>query len=139
MTDQNDTPTTDATSVADAATTDAATTDAATTMAADPTAGMADTGVNVADANLRPLTDSELSSVLEAWSGNVDKVKDTDGYQPVFNDTVRTVVYVAALIASVVGLGFMSFGDAAIGGFISTAAGIIAGGFGTAYNPLRKN
>ncbi len=134
MTDQNDTPTTDATSVADAATTDAA-----TTMAADPTAGMADTGVNVADANLRPLTDSELSSVLEAWSGNVDKVKDTDGYQPVFNDTVRTVVYVAALIASVVGLGFMSFGDAAIGGFISTAAGIIAGGFGTAYNPLRKN
>lgn len=60
-----------------------------------------------------------------------------DGYTPVFPDTVRTIIYVVALIASVVGLGLMTFGHADIGGFVSTAAGIIAGGFGVAYNPLR--
>lgn len=61
------------------------------------------------------------------------------GYTPVFSDTVRTIIYVVALIASVIGLGLMSFGHADIGGFVSTAAGIIAGGFGVAYNPLRRN
>lgn len=60
-------------------------------------------------------------------------------YTPVFSDTVRTIIYVIALIASVIGLGLMSFGHADIGGFVSTAAGIIAGGFGVAYNPLRQN
>lgn len=38
------------------------------------------------------------------------------------------MVYVAGLIASCVGLGFMTFGDAAIGGYISTVAGFIASG-----------
>lgn len=56
----------------------------------------------------------------------------------VFNDTVRTVIYVASLAASIVGLGFMMFGDAQVGGFISTAAGVVASGFGVAYNPLRN-
>lgn len=59
------------------------------------------------------------------------------GYTPVFDNNVRTIVYVAALVASVVGLGFMCFGDPAVGGFISTAAGVLAGGFGVAYNPVR--
>ena len=59
-------------------------------------------------------------------------------YKPVFNDTVRTVIYVASLVASIVGLGFMMFGDAQVGGFISAAAGFIASGFGVAYNPLRN-
>ncbi|KAB6776003.1 hypothetical protein GBK56_03440 [Bifidobacterium longum] len=58
-------------------------------------------------------------------------------YTPVFNDTVRTVIYVVTLVASIIGLGFMSFGAPGIGGFISTAAGIIAAGFGVAYNPVR--
>ena len=40
--------------------------------------------------------------------------------------------------ASIVGLGFMMFGDAQVGGFISTAAGVVASGFGVAYNPLRN-
>ena len=48
-----------------------------------------------------------------------------DGYTPVFSDTVRTIIYVVALIASVAGLGLISFGHADIGAFISTAAGII--------------
>ena len=61
----------------------------------------------------------------------------TDVYRPVFGATVRTAIYVVTLMASVIGLGFMCFGQPAIGGFISTAAGIIAAGFGVAYNPVR--
>ncbi len=59
-------------------------------------------------------------------------------YTPVFSKSVRTVVYVLGLIASCVGLGFMTFGDAAVGGYISTVAGFIASGLGVAYNPLRN-
>ena len=59
-----------------------------------------------------------------------------DHYTPVFPNSVRTVVYVAGLIASVIGLGCMTFGYPDIGGFISTAAGIITGGMGVAYNPI---
>lgn len=62
---------------------------------------------------------------------------NTGGYTPVFSDQLRTVIYVAGLIASIVGLGFMCFGHPEIGGFISTAAGAITAGFGVAYNPLR--
>ena len=68
-----------------------------------------------------------------------DTDTDTTPYTPVFNKTVRTIVYVAGLVASCVGLGFMTFGDAAIGGYISTVAGFLASGLGVAYNPLRKN
>lgn len=64
---------------------------------------------------------------------------DSTPYTPVFNKQVRTIVYVLGLIASCVGLGFMTFGDAAIGGYISTVAGFLASGLGVAYNPLRKN
>ncbi|UIY45892.1 hypothetical protein [Bifidobacterium pseudocatenulatum] len=56
----------------------------------------------------------------------------TTGYTPVFNDTVRTVIYVVTLIAGVVGLGVTAFGDPAVGAYISSAAG-----FGVAYNPTR--
>ena len=89
--------------------------------------------------NVTKLSSTDIDKVLNAWSANVDKAKNTDGYTPVFSDTVRTIIYITALTASVVGLGLMSFGHADIGGFISTAAGIIAGGFGVAYNPLRQN
>ena len=89
--------------------------------------------------NVKKLSNTDIDNVLNAWSANVDKAKHADGYTPVFNDTVRTIIYITALIASVAGLGLMSFGHADIGGFISTAAGIIAGGFGVAYNPLRQN
>lgn len=73
---------------------------------------------------------------------DIDTTDDVDAvtaYTPVFNDTVRTIIYVVCLIASVIGLGFMCFGSPDIGGFMSTAAGIIAGGFGVAYNPVRMN
>lgn len=89
--------------------------------------------------NVTKLSNTDIDKVLNAWSANIDKTKHTDGYTPVFNNTVRTIIYIIALIASVTGLGLMSFGHADAGGFISTAAGIIAGGFGVAYNPLRQN
>ena len=79
------------------------------------------------------------STVERAVDDLADDYKDSKSgvYKPVFNDTVRTAVYVASLAASIVGLGFMMFGDAQVGGFISTAAGVVASGFGVAYNPLR--
>ena len=49
---------------------------------------------------------------------------------------MRTVVYVFGLVASCIGLGFMTFGDAAVGCYISTVVGFIASGIGVAYNPL---
>lgn len=75
-------------------------------------------------------------------SAPVSHVAEADAkqsYTPIFNDTVRTIIYILGLSASVVGLGFMTFGRADIGGFISTAAGFIAAGFGVAYNPLRMS
>lgn len=89
--------------------------------------------------NVTKLSNTDIDKVLNAWSADIDKTKHTDGYTPVFSDTVRTIIYIISLTASVTGLGLMSFGHADIGGFISTAAGIIAGGFGVAYNPLRQN
>lgn len=69
----------------------------------------------------------------------VDELADEPetGYKPVFDNNVRTIAYVASLVASVIGLGFMCFGHPDVGGFISTAAGVLAGGFGVAYNPVR--
>ena len=81
-------------------------------------------------------------STLEATIANLTNEREdgTDSaYTPVFSKQVRTVVYVLGLIASCVGLGFMTFGDAAIGGYISTVAGFISAGLGVAYNPLRRN
>jgi hypothetical protein len=89
--------------------------------------------------NVTKLSTTDIDKVINAWSADIDKAKHADGYTPVFNNTVRTIIYIIALVASVAGLGLMSFGHADIGGFISTAAGIIAGGFGVAYNPLRQN
>lgn len=76
--------------------------------------------------------------VQEAPASHIAET-DAKQYTPVFNDTVRTVIYILGLTASVIGLGFMTFGRADIGGFISTAAGFIAAGFGVAYNPLRMS
>lgn len=80
--------------------------------------------------------DTQLEETTETGTNNIPDHTATP-YTPVFNDTVRTVIYVVTLVASVIGLGFMSFGPPEIGGFIASAAGIIAAGFGVAYNPVR--
>lgn len=46
---------------------------------------------------------STVETVVDDLS---DDYKDSGGYRPVFNDTVRTVIYVASLAASIVGLGY---------------------------------
>ena len=67
----------------------------------------------------------------------IETEEDTAGYTPTFNNTIRTVIYVVGLVATAVGLGFIQFGDASIGAYVSTVAGLITGGFGVAYNPIR--
>lgn len=88
------------------------------------------------------MAEHAASSTLETTVNNLTDEREDgqqpDAYTPVFSKQVRTVVYVLGLIASCVGLGFMTFGDAQVGGFISTAAGVVASGFGVAYNPLRN-
>lgn len=155
MTNQNTTPVTNIGNTSNKAgigntATDTSVGDTADTTSVGNTADMTGVGGSIAtntainpttDAtlNVTKLSNTDLDKVINAWSADVDKTKNTDGYTPVFNDTVRTIIYIIALTASVAGLGLMSFGHADIGGFISTAAGIIAGGFGVAYNPLRQN
>lgn len=91
------------------------------------------------------MAEHAASSTLETTVNNLANEREDgqdnqvpDVYTPVFSKQVRTVVYVLGLIASCVGLGFMTFGDAAVGGYISTVAGFIASGLGVAYNPLRN-
>ena len=86
--------------------------------------------------------DSTLETVVNNLTNEREDGQDNqqpDAYTPVFSKQVRTVVYVLGLVASCVGLGFVTFGDAAVGGYISTVAGFLASGLGVAYNPLRKN
>lgn len=84
--------------------------------------------------------DNQIDKVTETGTntpGVADHKADNTAYTPVFPDTVRTVIYVVTLIAGVVGLGVTAFGDPAVGAYISSAAGVIAAGFGVAYNPTR--
>lgn len=54
--------------------------------------------------------DTQLEETTETGTPNIPDHTATP-YTPVFNDTVRTVIYVVTLVASVIGLGFMSFGS----------------------------
>ena len=57
-------------------------------------------------------------------------------YAPAVDPRVRTVVYVAGLVASIVSAGFIAFGNPDVGAFIGSAAAAVTGAFGTAYNPI---
>lgn len=94
--------------------------------------GVAD-HANTLEETVTEVTESNMTNEREDGTDNTQPT----GYTPVFDNNVRTIVYVASLVASVVGLGFMCFGHPDVGGFISTAAGVLAGGFGVAYNPVR--
>lgn len=83
------------------------------------------------------MTDTNTLDTVVNELADEPETTPATGYTPVFDNNVRTIVYVASLVASVIGLGFMCFGHPDIGGFISTAAGVLAGGFGVAYNPVR--
>lgn len=83
--------------------------------------------------------ETTIANLTDEREDGTDAVQSDGAYTPVFSKQVRTVAYVLGLIASCVGLGFMTFGDAAVGGYISTVAGFISAGLGVAYNPLRRN
>ena len=83
------------------------------------------------------MTDTNTLDIAVNELADEPETTPATGYTPVFDNNVRTIVYVASLVASVIGLGFMCFGHPDVGGFISTAAGVLAGGFGVAYNPVR--
>jgi len=72
-------------------------------------------------------------------TGTTDNGNTGTAYTPVFNDKVRTIIYIVCLIAGFIGAGFTAFGDPAVGSYISAGAGLLAAAFGVAYNPLRKN
>ena len=72
-------------------------------------------------------------------TGTTDNDNTGTAYTPVFNDKVRTIIYIVCLIAGFIGAGFTAFGDPAVGSYISAGAGLLAAAFGVAYNPLRKN
>lgn len=81
--------------------------------------------------------ETAIANLTDEREDGADNAQPDSAYTPVC-EPMRTVVYVLGLIASCVGLGFMTFGDAAVGGYISTVAGFIASGLGVAYNPLRN-
>ena len=83
------------------------------------------------------MTDTNTLDTVVNELADEPETTPATGYTPVFDNNVRTIVYVASLVASIIGLGFMCFGHPDVGGFISTAAGVLAGGFGVAYNPVR--
>ena len=80
------------------------------------------------------MTEETSQHTEEETDATVDA---TGTYTPVFNATVRTVIYVATLVAGIVGLGVSAFGDPQVGAFVSSAAGIIAAAFGVTYSPMR--
>ncbi|KFI92182.1 hypothetical protein BISA_0578 [Bifidobacterium saguini DSM 23967] len=85
------------------------------------------------------ITETETTNTPGVADHKATETTTTSGYTPVFNDTVRTVIYVVTLIAGVIGLGVSAFGDPQVGAYISSAAGVIAAAFGVAYNPVRLN
>ena len=61
-----------------------------------------------------------------------------DPYRPVFDPTVRTIIYVVCLIAHIVSVVCLAYHYDTLGATIATCAGLLAAGFGVAYNPSRK-
>ena len=88
--------------------------------------GVAD-HANTLEETVTEVTESNMTNEREDGNDN------TAGYVPVFDATVRTIVYVVTLVAGIVGLGVTAFGNPEVGAFISSAAGIIASAFGVRY------
>lgn len=76
-----------------------------------------------------PIKESEKSDELE----HTDKTQ----YTPIFNDKIRTAVYIIGLIAVIAGVVVSAMGFKDIGDTITVCGGILTGGFGVAYNPVR--
>lgn len=79
------------------------------------------------DTNTPGVADHKVAAQIDA----------SKGYTPVFSETIRTVIYVVGLAAVLAGGGVALAGHADIGEYIIFAGGVLTGGFGVAYNPLR--
>jgi hypothetical protein len=91
-----------------------------------------DEGLAQLAAPAQPTTQTEAQS-----GGETDGTGfGAGGYTPAFNPTVRTVVYILGLAASITAAGFTAFGNPDVGAFIGSAAALVASALGTAYNPL---
>jgi hypothetical protein len=108
-----------------------------TTAAETATSGVQQSDVQQTNSQqIQQLAEQEGESAVEL-AAVAGAASASSAYVPAFSPKVRTIVYIAGLLASVVGLGFLTFGDASVAAFISTAAGLVASGFGVAYNPVR--
>lgn len=67
-----------------------------------------------------------------------DSMPGPEPYTPVFDPTVRTIIYVVCLIAQIVSVVCLAYHYETLGATIATCAGLLAAGFGVAYNPSRK-
>ena len=90
--------------------------------------GVAD-HANTLEETVSEVTESNLTNEREDGTDNTSPSE----YVPVFDATVRTIIYVVTLVAGIVGLGVTAFGNPEVGAFISSAAGIIASAFGVRY------
>lgn len=66
-----------------------------------------------------------------------ENTSDESHYTPVFNNQVRTAVYIIGLVAVIAGVVVSAMGFKDIGDTITICGGILTGGFGVAYNPVR--
>lgn len=67
-----------------------------------------------------------------------DSMPGPEPYTPVFDPTVRTIIYVVCLIAQIVSVVCLAYHYETLGATIATCAGLLAAGFGVAYNPSRN-
>ncbi|PLS27519.1 hypothetical protein [Bifidobacterium parmae] len=105
---------------------------------ADHAAHTTDTADTITTAVDNPTTYPTDTSAIDQ-SEHVEAPAPSTTYTPVFDDRVRTVIYIVTLVAGIVGAGITVFGDPQIGAYVSAAAGVIASAFGTAYSPMRLN
>lgn len=83
--------------------------------------------------------DEKTTGEVQKGTLTNEQPTEVEAFTPIFGAKTRTVIYVLGVVASIIGLGFLTFGDAAVGGYISTVAGFVASSFGVAYNPLRRS
>lgn len=79
---------------------------------------------------------------LDRMTADTDRQLPEDAthgeYRPVFDPTVRTIIYVVCLLAQIVSVVCLAYHYEKLGTTIATCAGLLAASFGVAYNPSRN-
>lgn len=82
--------------------------------------------------------ENNKTEIEPADNATVDDTQPADTYRPVFDPTVRTIIYVTCLLAQIVSVVCLAYHYETLGATIATCAGMLAAGFGVAYNPSRN-